>query len=914
MQDHDSVLDACATMADIRGRLIRDARQLMDDPHPAAEVPGDPESLFDLILELRYGDLKHLSRPVRLLSDLCRLLIRRGDAASFRRCLDLSHKIYSFKCERNESWHMSYLYKGIAQIGLGLSDMGITNVLFGLTTQKAYSLFPEDRCLALWALMSASVRHHNLKLAIQFAKSWRQAAADGGLASEGFRSRLVMYLFDLLLGHAERCREALPDLQAAAPAPWQETLALVSAWTDAMVSPEGRALSLSPSCPDPYPLFAGFPWYDPSLEIPEHGLSNFGFLCALRMRYPRMESLSRLPASDLELFATIVARWELPTPLEQIEEAMRKADALRFHQFSMSRFMGKYRSRSLIGSHATGDTVIRKPNAILLTMDIRRFSSLCEMYPCERIFEMINPVFRIMHGELERAGGTLVEFAGDCMIMAFNLFDDRVTGIVEVLQRTVRCMKQLRIQGAFSREQGLPALKAGVGIAMGDVAVGFLGGLSRCHLAIIGNAINLSTRLETETKKAPASIVVSAASFPGSWPDIWSRPEEVTFTLRDGGVRDIKNMRPTQVFAVRPLLDFRIDFVPMGLVVAGEPGVVYIDTGNSTSNGIIDHHLPGREAGSACELLVRHPGYLTDHLKDVPEHDIEFRLHEKPDLDCAATLYAAYELLSGADYIRRDSLQKLAAYVSRIDQGHIPEPEHLADSLYGAFIIHQQESLAAYRKTPPQPGIDAVDVDSLLLRAGLRVIDAAFFEMDAHPQTPLSRIFADHPGWFATERELIRTDRIAYAKDLLHAEAGRYPARIRQRVTGAKQTVTALWLHRPESRFFKLWVRTDPCDGDSPPCPVLAVNWSTPNKSRFVFSVEPESGWDLKGLGEALEEAESRKRRSLGKERPTQPRRYPSDNADPWYFGQGHAYTIVDSPREGTILSELEVREILASW
>jgi hypothetical protein len=83
----------------------------------------------------------------------------------------------------------------------------------------------------------------------------------------------------------------------------------------------------------------------------------------------------------------------------------------------------------------------------------------------------------------------------------------------------------------------------------------------------------------------------------------------------------------------------------------------------------------------------------------------------------------------------------------------------------------------------------------------------------------------------------------------------------------------------------------------------MVVDWSAPGKARFVISVPPKVGLHLQGLGLALEAAEHAKRQRLAQPRPTFPRRPPSDNADPWYFGQGHGYTIVDSPFRGTVLS-----------
>jgi hypothetical protein len=126
--------------------------------------------------------------------------------------------------------------------------------------------------------------------------------------------------------------------------------------------------------------------------------------------------------------------------------------------------------------------------------------------------------------------------------------------------------------------------------------------------------------------------------------------------------------------------------------------------------------------------------------------------------------------------------------------------------------------------------------------------------------------------------------------------------------------VEGLWLDHPQSLIFKLWARTDPNAPEGRGYPFLTVDWSRPGKNRFVISVSPESGTDLRGLGELLEAAEEEKRNALGLERPTEPRRYPTSNSDPWYFGWGHSYTVIDSPRGGTVLAGEEVRAIHEGW
>lgn len=876
--------------------------------------PETDDRVLDAAAELTYADLRHHARPVFLLSEICRLLIKRGDYADFRRCLAMSHKIYVFKTRRNESWYISYLYKGIAQIGMRLTDTGVANVLFALSDHSDMDIWPVDEALGHWAIMSAAIANRNLEMALKFARRWRAKAEGAGLKNETFRSDLAIQVLNLLYGDRDACRQGRDRLTTEVPQAWEAVAALLRSWTDALL--ENVCFSPGDEVPvhDPFPLFAGIEWHRPEPLSAGTNAGDFAFLCRLRRDYCNEQTIKTLPAQEMEFYAGHLAQWELPGPLKNFESRMREADASVFHQFAMTRVMGKYRTLSVIRREFRPADATLRDDAVLLTMDIRKFSAMCERYPPQKIFEIINPLFRIMNEELEKAGGAILEYEGDCIIAAFNTFPGQKSAVADILHRAVRCLRQVRVHSALSLKSGLPALDIGIGIAQGQVAVGYVGGLSRCHLTLIGNAINLAARIESETKDSPTPILVSRACFGDGEPDIWSDPDRVSFFLRDLSERPIKNMRPVHLYGVAPLLTYRVDFVPMGFVARAERGVVYIDTGNAADFGIIDHHYAGCAAGCACELLLANPHFVVGHLQNLDAAEIEFRLHAFPDIDCAATLYAAFDLMTPEKFHRRPALSKIAEYVGQIDQGMIPDPDHLDRSLYGVFMAHQARM---HRRHDAQvkAGLEKPEkIHLTLLRAGLRVIDAAVYLLVRIPSADPASVFIHRPAWFSEEQAAVRADRDLYEADRSHPDTAPFTARVNLEETGDIRRAAGLWIANPKSAFFKQWVRNDRRAPGGRGYALMAVDWSEPGKNRFVISVDPESGMNLKGLGEALEARESEKRQTLGKPRPVHPIRPPADNSDPWYFGQGHHYTIVDSPREGTILTADEVKAVLAGW
>ncbi|GAK54713.1 hypothetical protein U14_06001 [Candidatus Moduliflexus flocculans] len=246
-------------------------------------------------------------------------------------------------------------------------------------------------------------------------------------------------------------------------------------------------------------------------------------------------------------------------------------------------------------------------------------------------------------------------------------------------------------------------------------------------------------------------------------------------------------------------------------------------------------------------------------------------------------------------------LQRLAEYTSKVDRACLPHPEWLNVSLYGMFRAHQ--FLAGRHH-------GAACTDLHCVEYGLRVIDAAMFLMEAFPQEEdFASIFRFAPEWFGEERRLLEDDLATYQEDVA-LRSHTYAAR----VNGLSEPVIGIWLDHPRSLFFRVWGWNDPNAPNGRGYPFLAIDFSTPGKNRYVIGVSPESGTNVNGLGQLLERHEADKRERLGKQRPIHPIRYPADNSDSWYFGQGHNYALVDSPGQGTILSAEEVQKIHEEW
>ncbi|MBD2742418.1 adenylate/guanylate cyclase domain-containing protein [Coleofasciculus sp. FACHB-1120] len=140
----------------------------------------------------------------------------------------------------------------------------------------------------------------------------------------------------------------------------------------------------------------------------------------------------------------------------------------------------------------------------ILFCDIRGYSSMAEQMTPQQTFSFLNDFLECMGLPIEESGGFIDKYIGDA-IMA--LFDDEgtdsaVRGAI-LMQQTLSRFNEARMQ------KGLPAIAVGIGIHRGEVVMGTVGFTSRIDSTVVGDAVNLASRLEGLTKQYNCNILVT---------------------------------------------------------------------------------------------------------------------------------------------------------------------------------------------------------------------------------------------------------------------------------------------------------------------------------------------------------------------------------------------------------------------
>ena len=154
--------------------------------------------------------------------------------------------------------------------------------------------------------------------------------------------------------------------------------------------------------------------------------------------------------------------------------------------------------------------------ATVLFSDIRSFTAITAGKPSAVVLRWLNDYLTEMDEVITAEGGFLNKFIGDGLMILFGV--PLSNGVEEDARRGLRCAQKMvervaTINEQHQNDERFPKLKIGVGIHTGKLTCGNIGSVKRLEYSVIGETVNLASRLESLTKDFHTDIVMSAATY-----------------------------------------------------------------------------------------------------------------------------------------------------------------------------------------------------------------------------------------------------------------------------------------------------------------------------------------------------------------------------------------------------------------
>ncbi|HEU5313955.1 MAG TPA: adenylate/guanylate cyclase domain-containing protein, partial [Candidatus Udaeobacter sp.] len=197
------------------------------------------------------------------------------------------------------------------------------------------------------------------------------------------------------------------------------------------------------------------------------------------------------------------------------EYALERLEKLRTRR-TLERYVSKNLVKEVLenpDSYYSSLRGVRVPATILFS-DLIGFTTLSEKADPEALVSQLNEYLSRMTSVVFSNGGTLDKFIGDAIMAVWG--NVRSFGMAQDAKNCARAAlamrRELRQLNQKWREEGRMGLGMGVGINQGEVIVGNIGSHERMDPTVIGDSVNLASRLEGLTRVYGVDILVGASA------------------------------------------------------------------------------------------------------------------------------------------------------------------------------------------------------------------------------------------------------------------------------------------------------------------------------------------------------------------------------------------------------------------
>lgn len=218
-------------------------------------------------------------------------------------------------------------------------------------------------------------------------------------------------------------------------------------------------------------------------------------------------AMKEVENENLDVRAEIISNDEIGSVAEGFNHMVRGLQESRFIKESFGKYVTQEIRDEILAGRLSLDGEMKR--ATLLFSDLRNFTPFVESTHPKQVIAILNQYFSQMTEAIEDKRGLVLQYVGDEIEAVFGApvrCDDHPERAVEAALEMRR--RLIELNQSFER-QGIAPLQHGIGIHTGAVLAGNIGSKDRVSYALVGDTVNLASRIEGLTKDFSTDIILT---------------------------------------------------------------------------------------------------------------------------------------------------------------------------------------------------------------------------------------------------------------------------------------------------------------------------------------------------------------------------------------------------------------------
>jgi adenylate cyclase len=175
---------------------------------------------------------------------------------------------------------------------------------------------------------------------------------------------------------------------------------------------------------------------------------------------------------------------------------------------------GKYVAKEVRDEILSGKIPLdgEKKDVTILFSDLRNFTPMTERNDPKLVVKIMNLYFKEMADVIQEQAGLVLQFIGDEIYAVFGAPVFLSDHAVRAFRAGLEMNHRLKKLNTDLREKGWPILQHGIGIHTGEALAANIGSPDRLSYLLVGDTVNLASRLQSLTKEVGTEMIISDAT------------------------------------------------------------------------------------------------------------------------------------------------------------------------------------------------------------------------------------------------------------------------------------------------------------------------------------------------------------------------------------------------------------------